>query len=116
MLNHGTKYNMNTFYFRGASGSYYISSQKYYYNCQRCYTSFYKEKLCKDKVPEFGKNHKSKLSIFRGWKIQTQKIAITIIYISFKNLLTKNGLTYTYYINLDESIIRHQKLRLTCRE
>ena len=40
-------------------------------------------------MSEFGKNHKSKLRIFRGWKIQTQKIAITIIYISFKNLLPK---------------------------
>ena len=55
------------------------------------------------------------LRIFRGWEIETQKIAITI-YISFKNLLTKNHLIYTYYINLVEAIISHQKLRPTCRK
>ena len=26
---------------------------------------------------------------FRGWEVQTQNITMTIIYISFKNLLTK---------------------------
>ena len=33
--------------------------------------------------------------------------------ISFTNLFTKNDLVNTYYINLVETIIRHQKLRLT---
>ena len=62
------------------------------------------------------KKSRSKLRIFRGWEVQTQKITITIIYISLKNLLTKNDLAYKYYINLVEAIIRHQKLRPTCRE
>ena len=37
------------------------------------------------------------------------------MFLSFKNLVTKNVLAYTCYINLVEAIIRHQKLRLTRR-
>ena len=44
-----------------------------------------------------------------------QKISITIIYSSFLKFAYKN-LAYTYYINLDEAMIRYKKLRLTCRE
>ena len=35
--------------------------------------------------------------------------------VSFKNLFTKIDLTYTYYINLPEAIIRHLKLPLEKR-
>ena len=34
----------------------------------------------------------------------------------FFQKFTKNDLVYTYYINLVEATIRHQKLSLTCRE
>ena len=52
---------------------------------------------------------------FRGWEVQTQNITMTIIYISFKNLLTKKSdLAYTYYLSSVEAIIKHQNLRLTC--
>ena len=36
-----------------------------------------------------------------------------MINIYCKNLLTKNDVTYTYYNNLVEATIIHQKLRLT---
>ena len=39
-----------------------------------------------------------------------------MIDISCKFYLQKNGVTYTYCINLVEAIIRHQKLLLTSRE
>ena len=31
-------------------------------------------------------------------------------------MLTKSDLAYTYYFSLFDAIIRHQKLRLICRE
>ena len=39
-----------------------------------------------------------------------------MIDISCKFYLQKNGVTYTYCINLVEAIFRHRKLLLTCRE
>ena len=39
-----------------------------------------------------------------------------MIYISFKNLLTQNGLAYAFYTNLVEAMIRHENLRLTYLE
>ena len=77
---------------------------------------FMRKNFVRTKRLNLVKKSKSKLRIFRGWEVQTQKITITIIYISLKNLLTKNDLAYKYYINLVEAIIRHQKLRPTCRE
>ena len=53
--------------------------------------------------------------MFRGWEVQTQKIAIPMN-ISSKNLFTKNDQVYTHYIDLVEALIRHLKLRLACRE
>ena len=44
-----------------------------------------------------------------------QKIKITMTDISCE-FIYKNYMTYTYYINLVEAIIRHQKFLLTCRE
>ena len=87
MLNHGTKSNGNTSFYRGANRL--VSSLQYRYNCQGHYTLFYKKKLCKNKQADWLKKTKSKLRIFRGWEVQTQKNTATIIYISFKNLLTK---------------------------
>ena len=43
-------------------------------------------------------------------------MTLTVTYILFENMLTKNDLAYKYYFNLVEAIIRHQKLHLTCRE
>ena len=77
---------------------------------------FMRKNFVRTKRLNLVKKSRSKLRIFRGWEVQTQKITITIIYISLKNLLTKNDLAYKYYINLVEAIIRHQKLRPTCRE
>ena len=77
---------------------------------------FIRKNFVRTKRLNLVKKSRSKLRIFRGWEVQTQKITITIIYISLKNLLTKNDLAYKYYINLVEAIIRHQKLRPTCRE
>ena len=77
---------------------------------------FMRKNFARTKRLNLVKKSRSKLRIFRGWEVQTQKITITIIYISLKNLLTKNDLAYKYYINLVEAIIRHQKLRPTCRE
>ena len=47
-----------------------------------------------------------------------RKIIIKIIYIILflKTYLQKSDLPYAYYLSLVESIIRRQKLRLTCRE
>ena len=39
-----------------------------------------------------------------------------MIYTSFKNLLAKNDLAHIYWINLLESIMRHQTSHLTCIE
>ena len=47
----------------------------------------------------------SKLRMFRGWEVQTQKITIKMIYISSKNLSTKIGLVDTHYMRLVEAII-----------
>ena len=77
---------------------------------------FMRKNFVRTKRLNLVKKSRSKLRIFRGWEVQTQKITITIIYISLKNLLTKNDLAYKYYINLVEAIIRHQKLRPSCRE
>ena len=77
---------------------------------------FIRKNFVRTKRLNLVKKSRSKLRIFRGWEVQTQKITITIIYISLKNLLTKNDLAYKYYINLVEAIIRQQKLRPTCRE
>ena len=77
---------------------------------------FIRKNFVRPKRLNLVKRSRSKLRIFRGWEVQTQKITITIIYISLKNLLTKNDLAYKYYINLVEAIIRHQKLRPTCRK
>ena len=55
------------------------------------------------------KKSKSKLRMLRGWEVQTQKITI-MIYISSKNL---QKMTWYIHINLVETIIRHQKPRLT---
>ena len=56
------------------------------------------------------KKSKSKLRMLRGWEVQTQKIRITMIYISSKKL---QKMTWYIHINLVEAIIRHQKPRLT---
>ena len=69
--------------------------------------------FCKKK--EIGKN-KNKFITFRERKVCIQKITIAMIYISFKNLLTQNGLAYAFYTNLVEAMIRPEKLRLTYLE
>ena len=51
---------------------------------------------------------------FEAGKLK-QEIKITVIDVSCK-FIYKNYMTYTYYINLVEAIIRHQKFLLTCRE
>ena len=53
--------------------------------------------------------------MFGGWEVQTQKTTITMNIFS-KNSFRKNDLLCKDYINLVEAKIRHQKLRLTCRE
>ena len=54
------------------------------------YTFFYKNKLCKNNKAETDKKtNKNKLRAFSGYDVQKWKIILTMIYISFKNLLTK---------------------------
>ena len=50
-------------------------------------------------------------------KFKQRKLSNDDFIFLLKTFLQKNDLTYTYYyINLVEAIIRHQRLRLTCKE
>ena len=65
------------------------SNPVYHYNCQGNCILFYENNLCKNKEAEIGqKQKKKKKRKSWGWEVPTHKITITVIYISFKNLLT----------------------------
>ena len=71
----------------------------------------YKSKLYKKNETEIGETYKQ-IRTFWGQGVQKQKIKVMMIYISFKNLLTKEWPEHRQ----SQLFIRRQKLHPTCTE
>ena len=78
----------------------------------KLHINFYEHKHYKNNEAEIGKKKSTLRIFFEAGNFQHRKLNIFLLKIYF----SKSDLSYTYYINLVKTIIRYQKLRLTCRE